>query len=272
MTGPTRLFTWGRPSSGWAWRVVRAGTCALAVLGGTTAPVVGQDEIVARGNQTYQDGDYAGAIEAYQAVRDRGFTSAGLEYNLGNAHFKSGSLGRAILHWERALVLSPGDPDTQANLELARSLTVDAIEPMPTFWLVSAVSWWVGLLSRSALIVVVAGGWLVLAGGLIVWILARGDTGRAAGRWTAVAGGVVVLVLGANLLLRELGVTQPERAVIMVEAVAARAAPAQDDDLTLFEVHEGTRVRLDQRTGEWAEVVLDDGKVGWIPLSAMEII
>jgi tetratricopeptide (TPR) repeat protein len=252
--------------------MVRVGVWVLTILGAVAAPVVGQDEIVARGNQTYQEGDYAAAIEAYQAVRDGGFTSAGLEYNLGNAHFKSGNLGRAILHWERALVLSPGDPDTQANLDLARSLTVDAIEPMPTFWLVSAASWWVGLLSRGALIAVVAGGWLVLAGGLIGWILARGDMGRAAGRWTAVAGGAVVLVLGANLLLRELGVTQPDRAVIMVEAVAARAAPAQDDDLTLFEVHEGTRVRLDQRTGEWAEVVLDDGKVGWIPLSAMETI
>ena len=58
----------------------------------------------------------------------------------------------------------------------------------------------------------------------------------------------------------------------MAEAVAVRSAPAQDDDLTLFEIHEGTRVRLDQRTGEWAEVVLDDGKVGWVPLDVMEII
>jgi tetratricopeptide (TPR) repeat protein len=253
-------------------KTLRGSLGIFALLASIAAPIAGQDEIVARGNQTYQEGDYASAIEAYEAVRNGGFTSAGLEYNLGNAYFKSGSLGRAILHWERALALSPGDPDTQANLELARSLTVDAIEPMPTFWLVSAASWWVGLFSRGALVALVATGWLTMAGALVTWILSRNESVRSAARWTAVAGAAVVLVLGTNLLLRELGIAQPERAVIMVEAVAARAAPAQDDDLTLFEVHEGTRVRLDQRTGEWAEVVLDDGKVGWIPLSAMEII
>jgi len=253
-------------------KTLRGSLGLFTLLASIAVPLAGQDEIVARGNQTYQEGDYASAIEAYEAVRNGGFTSAGLEYNLGNAYFKSGSLGRAILHWERALALSPGDPDTQANLDLARSLTVDAIEPMPTFWLVSAASWWVGLFSRGALAALVAIGWLTLAGALVTWILSRNESVRSAARWTAVAGAAVVLVLGTNLLLRELGIAQPERAVIMVEAVAARAAPAQDDDLTLFEVHEGTRVRLDQRTGEWAEVVLDDGKVGWIPLSAMEII
>ena len=79
-------------------------------------------------------------------------------------------------------------------------------------------------------------------------------------------------VARTNLVVRELGIGEPERAVILAEAVAVRSAPAEDDDLTLFEVHEGTRVRIDQRTGVWAEVVLDDGKVGWVPLDVLEAI
>jgi tetratricopeptide (TPR) repeat protein len=232
----------------------------------------GQDEIVLRGNQAYQEGDFAAAIEAYEAVRAAGFTSAGLEYNLGNAYFKTGELGRAILHWERALVLDPGETDAQANLELARSLTTDAIEPLPVFWLFAVVSWWVDLLPRSVLLVAVSLGWLTCTGGIALRVLARGDGGRRVGTWGAATGLIVVVMLGINLMVRELGIGRTERAVIMVEAVAVRSAPAQDDDLTLFEVHEGTRVRLDQTTGAWAEVVLDDGKVGWVPLSAMEII
>ena len=119
-------------------------TARAAVVWMLAAPsaLVAQDAIVDRGNLAYQEGDYAAAIEAYEAVLAGGFTSAGLEYNLGNAYFKSGALGPSILHWERALVLSPGDPDTRANLELARSITADAIEPMPTFWLVSVVNGW----------------------------------------------------------------------------------------------------------------------------------
>ena len=81
-----------------------------------------------------------------------------------------------------------------------------------------------------------------------------------------------MVVLGSNLALREFGVGQAERGVILAEAVWVRSAPTDDDDLTVFEVHEGTRVRIDQRTEQWAEIVLDDGKVGWVPVGAMEAI
>jgi len=85
-------------------------------------------------------------------------------------------------------------------------------------------------------------------------------------------GAAMVVLLGSNLAVRELEVGQPERGVILVEAVSVRSAPTEDDDLTVFELHEGTRVRIDQRTEQWAEIVLDDGKVGWIPVAAMEVI
>jgi tetratricopeptide (TPR) repeat protein len=251
---------------------MRSATPLLIVTLLLPAAVGAQDEIVLRGNQAYQEGDFAAAIEAYEAVQEAGFTSAGLEYNLGNAYFKLGELGQAILHWERALVLDPGEADAQANLELARTLTTDAIEPLPVFWLFSVATWWVDLLPRSLLLVLVSLGWLGTTGGIVLRFLARGDTGHRMGTWISVVGVVVVVLLGANLVARELGIGRAERAVVMVDAVAVRSAPAQDDDLTLFEVHEGTSVRLDQTTGSWAEVVLDDGKVGWVPLSAMEII
>jgi Bacterial SH3 domain/Tetratricopeptide repeat len=248
--------------------------CALwgmIAVGGATA-VAAQDEIVERANQAYERGAYLEAIDAYETVLEAGFTSAGLEYNLGNAYFKSGDLGRSILHWERALSLSPGDADTRANLDLARTLTVDVVEPLPTFWLFSLVSAWVRLLPRGALVVVVAVGWLALSGGVIIRLLARTDRLSDLGRWLSVGGMLTVLLMGMNLVVRELGVGTAERAVVLVEAVPVRSAPANDDDLTLFEVHEGTRVRIDQRTGDWAEVVLDDGKVGWVPLEVMEVI
>ncbi|MGD2047485.1 MAG: tetratricopeptide repeat protein [Gemmatimonadota bacterium] len=231
-----------------------------------------QQEIFERGNQLYQDGDFAGAVDAYEAVMSAGFESAELHYNLANAYFKSGELGRSILEWERALALSPGDEDAQANLELARSLTQDAVEPLPRFWLLSALSWWVRLLPRSLLILMVGGAWLTGGVAVVTRILARSaDVQRWAG-WLAVAAAVVVAVFGTNLVVRELGLGQPERAVILAEAVPVRSAPSDDDDLTLFEIHEGTSVRVEQRTGMWAEVVLDDGKVGWVPGDVMEAI
>ena len=257
--------------------VTRPLAMAVALLFAATPLLPGgdataQEEIVTRGNQAYQEGEYATAIEAYESVLEAGFVSAGLEYNLGNAYFKSGELGRAILHWERALVLSPGDADVRANLELARSITVDAVEPLPTFWLFSALRWWVDLLPRGTLMAVVATSWLMVTGGAIVRITSRSVTPRRVGSWLMAGGGVALVLFGANLFVRELGIARPERAIILGAAVAVRSAPAEDDDLTLFEVHEGTRVRIDERTGDWAEVVLDDGKVGWVPVAVMEVI
>ena len=243
---------------------------ALAVL--LPAPAPAQEEIFQRGNQLYQSEDYAAAVEAYETVLASGFEGHDLYYNLGNAYFKTGDLGRSILSWERALKLEPGDEDARANLELAGRLTVDEVEPLPRFWLLSVVSWWLNLLPRSLLILAVGAGWLALAGGLVTRILTRSDGAKVLGTWMVAAGAAVVLVLGANLMARELGLGQAERGVILAEAVSVRSAPSADDNLTVFEVHEGTRVRIDQRTEQWAEIVLDDGKVGWVPVDVMGVI
>jgi tetratricopeptide (TPR) repeat protein len=249
-------------------------TAALLVTAAVAAPrpLAGQAELFEEGNRLYQQEEFQEAIAAYRAVLEAGWESAALHYNLANAHFKVGDLGRAILEWERALVLAPADPDAQANLELARSLTVDAVEPLPRFWLIGAVSWWVDLIPRGILIALVGSAWLALAAGLGVRILARADGGARWGARVAVAATVLVLVLGVNLLVRELDLGRPDRGVILADVVPVRSAPAAEDDLTLFEIHEGTRVRIDQRAGEWAEIVLDDGKVGWVQAEVFEVI
>jgi len=253
-------------------RIRRRALWVGLLMVGVASSLSAQDEIFVQGNQLYQAEDYAAAIEAYEAVLAGGFESHELHYNLGNAYFKAGELGRSILSWERALELEPGDADALANLELAGRLVVDQIEPLPRFWLLSVASWWVDLLPRSLLILLVAAGWLGLTGGLTLKILARADVRRSIGNWLVLGSLGVVLVLGTNLLVRELGWGRTERGVILQEAVSVRSAPAEDDNLTLFEVHEGTRVRIDQRTELWAEIVLDDGKVGWVPVGVMEII
>ena len=256
--------------SGGASAVLVAACLATQAL--APAPLAAQEEIFEQGNQLYQAEDYVAAVEAYEAILAGGFESHDLHYNLGNAYFKVGDLGRSILSWERALKLEPGDEDAVANLALAAQLTVDEVEPLPRFWLLSVATWWVDLLPRSALILLVGAGWLSLAGGLTARILTLSDARRRLGAWMVITGAGLVVVLGTNLLVRELGIGHPERGVILVESVPVRSAPAGDDNLTLFEVHEGTRVRIDQSTDQWAEIVLDDGKVGWVRVDALGVI
>jgi len=246
----------------------------LVLLVAVGAPQVahGQDELFQQGNQFYQAEDWSEAISAYENLLAAGFGGADLYYNLGNAYFKKGELGRSILNWERAAAIQPGEPDLRANLDLAGSLTIDVIEPLPEFWLLGVWSWWLHLIPYTALVLFVGGSWLLLAGGSITRILGRSDGSSRWGTRAASVGAVVLVLAGANLVVRELGLGQADRGVILLEAVQVRSAPSEDEDLTLFEIHEGTRVRIDQRAGLWAEIVLEDGKVGWVPVEAMEVI
>ena len=160
----------------------------------------------------------------------------------------------------------------QVNLELARSLTVDEIEPLPRFWLFAAVTWWIDLLPRTLLIAVVAASYLVGTGVVLLLILKRGALVVVWGRRIALTSGVVFLLFGLNLAVREFEVGRPQEAVVLQPEVDVKSAPLDDETLTVFTVHEGTKVRIDRLSEEWAEVVLEDGRVGWVPVGVLETI
>ena len=250
-------------------RAILAGLLALAVH---PSHAGAQGDFYGEGNRLYQEGDFEGALEAYSSILGAGFESGDLHFNTGNAYFKLGDLGRAILHYERARRLLPRDEGVQANLALARRLTVDEVEALPRFWVLSAWDWWVTLLPRNLLLLLVAAFYLAGMAGVVALILRRGTPAALWGGRVALVGGVVTLVLGLNLLVRELGLSRAEEAVVLVAEVPVRSAPSDDGDLTVFTVHEGTKVRIDRRSDEWAEVVLEDGKVGWLKLEAVETI
>jgi len=166
----------------------------------------------------------------------------------------------------------PSDGDLLANLELARSLTADEITPLPGFWLFRAGGWWVGLVPRGALVWLVALAYLVAMTAVILVILRPATVLAAWGRRLAIAGATVTLVLGLNLAVRELGIGADEEAVIMAEETAVQSAPSDDSALQIFAVHEGTKVRTDRRSDVWIEIILEDGKVGWVRADQLEPI
>jgi len=235
-------------------------------------PVVTQVEFYQEGNRLYQEGDFEDALASYLRLVEAGFESGKVYYNIGNTYFKLGELAQAILYYERARRLFPGDEDVQVNLDLARSLTVDEIEPLPRFWLFSAVEWWVGLLPRTLLIAVVVVSYLVGMGVMLLLILKRGVQVAAWGGRIALASGVVFLLFGLNLAVREFELGRAQEAVVFQSRVDVMSAPLDDETLTLFTVHEGTKVRIDRLSDEWAEVALEDGRVGWVPVGVLETI
>ena len=250
---------------------VFAAMVAIAMFG-TPSSAVTQVEFYQEGNRLYQEGDFEGALASYLRLVEAGFESGEVYYNIGNTYFKLGDVAPSILYYERARRLLPGDEDVQANLDLARSLTVDEIEPLPRFWLFSAVDWWVGLMPRTLLVAVVAASYLVGTGVVLLLVLKRGAQVAVWGRRIASASGVVFFMFGLNLAVREFELGQAQEAVVLQPRVDVLSAPLDDETLTIFTVHEGTKVRIDRLSEEWAEVALEDGRVGWVPVGVLETI
>ena len=140
--------------------------------------------------------------------------------------------------------------------------------PLPRFWLFRVGSWWMNLFPRSLLIGLTAAGYLMAAGAALLLVLRLGAASWA--RRAAVAGGILVLLLGATLAVRETGLGQARHGVVLAAEVGVQSAPSDDPALQLFVIHAGTRVRVDRSSEEWLEVVLDDGKVGWVRAEVLE--
>ena len=218
------------------------------------------------GNSSYEDGNFAQAALAYQQLVDQGHREAVLFYNLGNAHYKNGEIGRAVLNYLRAERMAPRDPDIQANLEIARGQTVDVLdeEEGPGAAIVPTAL----RLSNDELSVVALALWSLTALSLALRRLLRTGKVRRAARYVAFIAGILMLVSVAALGVRLLDGS--DDAVIVADSVDVLSRPGAQYD-TEFKLHAGAEARLVEERRTWAKVALgDDEFQGWVPAAHVE--
>ncbi len=251
-----------------AWSAAPA-LLALALLG---APAAGQtpEEIFERGNAAYEEERYGAAAEAYRTVLKYRIRDARVEFNLGNAEFRLGHLGAAILHYERAFRLDPTDPDIRVNLEFARSFRFDRIETPETGPVLRAVRYLQDRLGpeRQAWITL-AVLWSVF--GLLGWGLARPGRFKAAHGWLLAALVCLALVVSASWYTTHGRLIGRQIAVVLEQAVEVRAGPGGNNP-ALFTVHEGLALEVREERPDWLQVSLPNRLHGWIRRDAVEIV
>jgi tetratricopeptide (TPR) repeat protein len=221
---------------------------------------------MAEANQLYEEGQFAAAAARYQALVDAGVQEGHLYYNLGDAYFKLGDLGRAVLNFRRAQRLLPRDGDVTANLRLARSQTVDRIDVEDKGALVDLVRRIVGWTTIDEAAALALAIWVLLCGLLISAILWQ----RRRRPLLYLAGAVAVLLFFGVLsigirLLDERG--RPP-AVVVAEEVPLRSGPGEDY-LTEFTLHAGAEVRVVEQRGGWVRIALPGDLQGWAPGEAV---
>ena len=225
----------------------------------------------AMGDSAYVRQQYQQAIADYEALLKKG-VSADVYYNLGNAYYRTDNITRAVINYERALLLSPGDPDIRVNLQLARSKTIDKIIPESEMFF---VTWY-----RSLVNIMSVDGWatmsLVSLAIAIILALCYLFSGRVWMQKTGFFGAFAMIVIFglSNLFAWQQKDQLVNRtgAIVISPAAAVKSTPA-NGGTDLFIIHEGTKVEItDSSMKEWKEVRIADGKEGWIKASMIEMI
>ena len=229
------------------------------------------EELWAKANGAYSNGDMQSAVAAYEQILSRRLHSAALYYNLANAYFKQGELGKALLNYNRASRIAPGDEDIRHNQEYAEKMTKDSIEKIPEFFLTTWIRQVRGALSCTAwtiLSLVMLAAALAMA---LIYLLSQRMSLRKVGFYTMAVAVLLFVITSAFALSERRMLIEQGEAIVMSTAASVKSSP--DKAATeLFVLHEGTKLFIGESIDGWAEVRIADGRKGWIEDKRIERI
>lgn len=221
-----------------------------------------------KANEAYGTENYQEAIVHYESLLGEGVRNGKVYYNLGNAYFKAGELGPALLNYFRAERLIPGDQDLRHNIDLANEQRQDPVIEGEREGLDAALDQVFFGMSYSAFF------WLTLVMICVCGITAVPITlGKRARVWgyLSVVSGCLAIGLMVVVFFQHARLTKKDSAVVMADQVNVLAGPSPREAIN-FTIHEGIRCQiLDEQPG-WFRIRLANGYNGWLPQNDVEKI
>ncbi len=223
-------------------------------------------------NRAYQKGDFVKAAGLYQQLCDEGYLNGNLLYNLGNAYFKLGAKGRAILNYERAKRLIPGDADLNANLNYALAGVQEGVPD----WKQGFIKFLTGMASVEQLAIsgsVWFFGFIIL---IILWIINPAPLrniieGNHRKWWLMIVFGCFIIFFIHSTLGILTYWDQSREQAVAVKGDSVRFEPSQAATL-YYHLAEGTRAQILEEKYTWVMIKRIDGKRGWVKKDCLEII
>lgn len=221
--------------------------------------------------QYYAEAKYDSASLFYQKVLDNGYHSTDLYYNLANAFYKQNDLPSAILYYEKALKINPSDESVLFNLKLANAQIQDKIEALPVLFF---IRWYIGIYNmfsvdnwaRISLVL-----FSVFALFSLFYFLGKSIYVRKTGFYF----GLIFLFLSAAglFLTYKKNASQQERAyaIVFSPSITVKSSPNQNG-VDLFVMHEGSKLQIVDKVGQWCEIKIANGSTGWIEINTIRLI
>lgn len=233
-------------------------------------PAISVDKLKAA-EASYANADFLTAAALYESLLTENGPDFNLYYNLGNTYYRSNDVTKAILNYERALRLNPSDRDTRFNLEICQAKTIDKIEPLGEF----LIARWFRSLGNA----MNSNGWalaslltfILFIASLTAYFFSRLSWLKKSGFYVGVFSLILCILSLIYASKTYQTVVYPDQAIITAPTVTVKSSPDQSGT-DLFSLHEGTKVTITNEIGSWNEIELQDGNVGWVPATSMEVI
>ena len=216
-----------------------------------------------KANEFYKKANYKEAAAIYQQMANGGYQSSPLYYNLGNAYYKTGDIALAILYYEKAKKLNPGDEDINSNIQLANLKTTDKTEEIPEFFI---SKWWHAIILAFSVNTLALFSVVFILAAFLILILYRFSNAIVVKKVSFYAAMVLLLLGICTILIANRQVKYFEahhQAIVFNSTVTIKSAPSNSSK-NLFVLHEGSKVNILDKSGNWAKISLANGTEGWI--------
>ncbi|MFH1824644.1 MAG: tetratricopeptide repeat protein [Candidatus Firestonebacteria bacterium] len=222
-------------------------------------------EKFAGANKLYESEKYSEAINNYKELLNSGQRSAEVYYNLGNAYLKDKKVGYSILYYEKALKISPRDPDIKYNLDYVKSFVKETtVEDVASKFLNQLYNF----ATLNELVLLTSIILFILISLLFFYMFRKIELIY----WLNVGFGILFLLL---LIWTGARIYQNENIIyaIVIESLAESRSAPQNDYPVSFTIPEGKKVQILQTRNNWYEIFLKSENLkGWVKEEILEII
>lgn len=236
-------------------------------------PLVASEEgnIFVRANSLYEEGQYEKASILYESLIRDGIKDADVFYNLANAYYRQNIIGKAILNYERALMVNPNDEETKENLEFTRSLITDKIEKPEISPLQTIFFFYYYYFSVNTLAILFLVLFSIFSGSLCLNILLSSEKLKSVFSTIAISSLFFLIIITSALSLKYHNKYVVSHAIITSEKAAAFSGTGENYEV-LFTIHEGTKITIEEKREGWLKASLANGLTGWLKASNAEKI
>ena len=241
----------------------------LAIL--FTAAVFAQSDLVQKANEHYTKEEFQKAIDGYNQILMAGIESPEVYFNLANAYYKTKQYTLSILNYERAKLLAPDDEDIEFNLQVANQKVVDSIQDLPGIFI---VRWWNALVNSQTTdtwAIISIFSFVVFLTMLGFYFFAKTSEVKRITFWSGCFLIVFTIFSYTFAAKQKSRLVNHTYAIVMQPTVTVKSSPSETGT-NLFVVHEGLKVKITDKLGDWVEIRLADGNKGWLLTESVERI